>query len=75
MNWILKMVDMTFKGRGTGVREVAYRGNIRTWLSEHGNSWEHMEKLWKALGEKKRAGAEKENTRQKKELGTGSDII
>ena len=69
------MRALTFKRSDLGVREVAYRGNIRTWLSEHGNSWKHMEKSWKALGEKKRAGAEKENTRQKKELGTGSNIV
>lgn len=66
MHWILKMRALSFKRSGTGVREVAYRGNVRTWLSEHGNSWEHMEKSWRALGEKKRARKEKENTEQKK---------
>lgn len=60
------MMALNFKRSGTGVREVAYRGNVRTWLSEHGNSWEHMEKSWRALGEKKRARKEKENTEQKK---------
>lgn len=45
---------------------MAYRGNVKTWLSEHGNSWEHMEKSWRALGEKKRAKKEKENAEQKK---------
>lgn len=66
MHWILKMRALNFKRSSTGVREVAYKGNVRTWLSEHGTSWEHMEKSWRALGEKKRAGAEKENTGQKK---------
>lgn len=60
------MMALNFKRSGTGVREVAYRDNVRTWLSEHGNSWEHMENSWRALGEKKRARKEKENTEQKK---------
>ena len=53
---------------------MVYRGNVRTWLSEHGNSWEHMEKSWRALGEKKRARKEKESTEQNKEVCTGSNI-
>lgn len=75
MNWILKMMTLHFKKSGAGVREVAYRGNVKTWLSEHGNSWGHMEKSWRALGEKKRARKEKENTEQKKEVCTDSYII
>lgn len=60
------MMALYFKRSGTGVKEVAYRGNVKTWLSEHGNSWEHMEKSWRALGEKKRAKKEKESAEQKK---------
>jgi len=60
------MMTLHFKKSGAGVREVAYRGNVKTWLSEHGNSWGHMEKSWRALGEKKREQGKKKKIQSRK---------